>query len=57
MMCRLHSLSLSKLAEMQFQSMNMLLLHMYRVYLATFIPELYRQCCADFIECNVEHQK
>ena len=25
--------------------------------ISTFIPELYRQCCADFIKCNVEHQK
>ena len=23
----------------------------------TFIPELYRQCCADFIKCNQEYQK
>ena len=25
--------------------------------ISTFIPELYRQCCADFIKCNVKHQK
>ena len=25
--------------------------------ISTFIPELYRQCCTDFIKCNVEHQK
>ena len=25
--------------------------------ISTFIPELYRQYCADFIKCNVEHQK
>ena len=25
--------------------------------ISTFIPELYRQCCADFIKCNVAHQK
>ena len=25
--------------------------------ISTFIPELYRQYSADFIKCNVEHQK
>ena len=37
-----------KTAEMQFQGMNISLLHMYRVYLP--LPELYRKCCANFIE-------
>ena len=41
------------MAEMQFQGMNILLLHMYRVYLP--LPELYRQCCTNFIKGNVEH--
>ena len=31
---------------LRFQSTNILLLYMYRVHLT--IPELYRQCCADF---------
>ena len=44
-----------KIAEMRFQCTNISLLHMYRVHLP--LPELYRQYCADFIECNVEHQK
>ena len=26
---------------------------MHHIYLP--LPELYRQCCADFIKCNVEH--
>ena len=30
--------------SLQFQSTNISLLHMYRVYLS--LPELYRQCCA-----------
>ena len=34
---------------MQFQSMNISLPHMCRVYLP--LPELYRQCCANFIKC------
>ena len=25
--------------------------------ISTFIPELYRQCCADFIKCKMEHPK
>ena len=29
--------------------------YMYQVHQP--LPELYRQCCADLIECNVEHQK
>ena len=33
---------------MQFQGMNISPLHMYPVYLP--LPELYRKCCANFIE-------
>ena len=29
----------------------------YVLSISTFIPELYRQCCADIIKYNVEHQK
>ena len=32
--------------SLQFQSTNISLLHMYRVHLS--LPELYKQCCADF---------
>ena len=41
-----------KLAEMRFQSMNNQVLS-----ISTFIQELYRQCFADFIKCNVKQQK
>ena len=34
---------------MQFQSMNISLRHIYGVYSPS--PELYRQCCANFIKC------
>ena len=35
---------------LQFQSMNISLLHMYRAHLS--LPELYRQCCADLNQHN-----
>ena len=33
------------------------LLHMNISSISTFIPELYRECCADFIKCNMGHLK
>ena len=47
-----------KIAEMQFQSTDISLLHMYQVHVSstsTFTRIV--QCCADLIKCNVEHQK
>ena len=35
---------------LQFQSMNISLLHMYRAHLS--LPELYRKCCADLNQHN-----
>ena len=54
-LCKPYSLSSWKIVEIGLQSMNMSLLQMYRVYLP--LPVLYRQCCADLIKCNVDHQK
>ena len=44
----LYNILHKKTAEMQFEGMNISLLHMYRVYLP--LPELYRKCCANFIK-------